>query len=80
VPVLEKHFGDWKAKAAMPVAASDPAVASQKKPRVFLIDQPGAVQANIVAAQLAPSSTDPRRGRLRHGQHGARRRSPRAST
>jgi zinc protease len=26
---------------------------------VFLIDQPGAVQANIVAAQLAPSSMDP---------------------
>jgi len=34
-------------------------VAQQAKPRVFLIDQPGAVQANIVAAQLAPPSTDP---------------------
>jgi zinc protease len=38
---------------------SCPAVALPKKPRVFLIDQPGAVQANIVAGQLAPSSMDP---------------------
>jgi zinc protease len=36
-----------------------PAVALPAKPRVYLIDQPGAVQANIVAAQLLPSSKDP---------------------
>ena len=59
VPVLEKHFGDWKATGTALVSASIPTVAQQKKPRVFLIDQPGAVQANIVAAQLATSSTDP---------------------
>ncbi|MEG2941616.1 MAG: pitrilysin family protein [Thermomonas sp.] len=59
VPVLEKHFGDWKATGTASAAAKLPAVAGQKKPRVFLIDQPGAVQANIVAAQLAPSSMDP---------------------
>ena len=59
VPVLEKHFGDWKATGSALVSASIPTVAQQKKPRVFLIDQPGAVQANIVAAQLATSSTDP---------------------
>ena len=59
VPVLEKHFGDWKATGTASAASVLPAVAPQKKPRVFLIDQPGAVQANIVAAQLAPSSMDP---------------------
>jgi hypothetical protein len=34
-------------------------VALPDKARVYLIDQPGAVQANIVAAQLLPSSKDP---------------------
>ena len=29
------------------------------KPRVFLIDQPGAVQANIFAGELVPSAKDP---------------------
>ena len=59
VPVLERHFGDWKATGSAAAAATIPAVAGQKAARVFLIDQPGAVQANIVAAELAPSSKDP---------------------
>ena len=59
VPVLEKHFGDWKAPGkASGTAAIAPAPAA-RKPRVFLVDQPGAVQANIVAAQTLPSSADP---------------------
>lgn len=58
VPVLEKHFGDWKATAQAAAAAAIPQVATQKKPRVFLVDQPGAVQANIVAAQTLPPSSD----------------------
>ena len=58
VPVLEKHFGDWKATGKAGAAAAIPQVAAQKKARVFLIDQPGAVQANIVAAQPLPSSSD----------------------
>ena len=57
VPVLEKHFGDWKVDAAGG-APTIPAVANVKQPRVFLIDQPGAVQANIFAAELVPSSKD----------------------
>ena len=57
VPVLEQHFGDWKVDAAS-AAPQIPAVANIKKPRVFLIDQPGAVQANIFAAELVPSSKD----------------------
>ena len=59
VPVLERHFGDWKATGNAAAATTIPAVASQKAARVFLVDQPGAVQANIVAAELAPSSKDP---------------------
>ena len=58
VPVLESSFGDWKVAAAVG-APSIPAVANIKQPRVFLIDQPGAVQANIFAAELVPSSKDP---------------------
>jgi len=57
LPVLEKHFGDWKVGAGAGAPAI-PAVANVKQPRVFLIDQPGAVQANIFAAQLVPSSKD----------------------
>ena len=58
VPQLNKHFGDWKPEGA---AATQPllaAVANAAKPRVFLIDQPGAVQANIAVSQLVPSSKD----------------------
>ena len=58
VPVLESSFGDWKVAAAGGAPAI-PAVANITKPRVFLIDQPGAVQANIFAAELVPSSKDP---------------------
>ena len=59
VPVLEKHFGDWKSEGggAAPAVAI-PAVATPRKPRVYLIDQPGAVQANIYVGQLVPSTRD----------------------
>jgi len=36
-----------------------PAVELPATPRLFLIDQPGAIQANIFAAQLVPGSRDP---------------------
>jgi zinc protease len=36
-----------------------PAVARPAQPRVFLIDQPGSVQANIYAGELMPSTMDP---------------------
>jgi zinc protease len=39
-------------------ATALPGVKLPAKPRVFLIDQPGAVQANILVGQLVPSSTD----------------------
>src|SRR5690606_23848964 len=42
-----------------PVKVDAPQVARPNAPRVFLIDQPGAVQANIYAGELMPSVKDP---------------------
>ncbi|MDQ3495275.1 MAG: insulinase family protein [Pseudomonadota bacterium] len=58
VPLLEKHFGDWRGEGAPPPPPALVTVPAPVKPRVFLIDQPGAVQANIFAAQLVPSTMD----------------------
>ena len=59
VPVLDRHFGDWKGEGAASAGVPVPMVERPAKPRVFLIDQPGAVQANIFAGELLPSSKDP---------------------
>ena len=56
-PMLEKHFGDCKAPAGARPTFKLPPVALADKPRVFLLDQPGAIQSNIVVSQLAPSVT-----------------------
>ena len=59
VPLLEKHFGDWRGQGE-PLPA--PQVGDVQRPaaqRVFLIDQPGAVQANIFSGQVVPSTRDP---------------------
>src|SRR5690606_10709772 len=59
VPLLEKHLGDWSGTGPAPAAAAAiPEVPRPSAPRVFLIDQPGAVQANIFAGQLVPSTRD----------------------
>ncbi|MGV8959825.1 MAG: M16 family metallopeptidase [Stenotrophomonas sp.] len=60
VPVLNKHFGDWTGVGQAPARVEVPQVARPAQPRVFLIDQPGAVQANIYAGELMPSIKDPR--------------------
>ncbi|MEZ4403864.1 MAG: pitrilysin family protein [Kofleriaceae bacterium] len=56
---LDKALAGWTAPAtpAAPVALTP--VPMPKQTRVFLIDQPGAVQANIIASQVVPSTTDP---------------------
>ena len=59
VPMLQKHLGEWKVPGAVSAVAVPKNQASVQQARVFLIDQPGAVQANIYAAQLAPPSSDP---------------------
>jgi len=57
VPLLDKQLGDWKAAGDAPQVKAATDVALPKGPRVFLIDQPGAVQANLFASQVvAPSS------------------------
>ncbi len=59
VPLLEKQFGNWKPAGSAPALPDLGNVALPAKERVFLIDQPGAVQANILGAQLVPSTRDP---------------------
>jgi len=59
VPLLDRHLGDWKGAGPAPARTGIPQVALPRAPRVFLVDQPGAVQANIVATQVVPSTTDP---------------------
>jgi predicted Zn-dependent peptidase len=58
VPKLNAAFGDWNGTGTAPAAAKVPAVARPDGVRVFLIDQPGAIQANIYAGELMPSTKD----------------------
>ena len=58
-PLLEKHFGDWKATDAGKPLEAIPAAPIASAPSVFLVDQKGAIQSNIVVAQLAAPVTDP---------------------
>ena len=58
VPMLETHFGDWRGTGPAPAAIDVAEVARPDAARVFLIDQPGAVQANIFAAQVIPPTGD----------------------
>ncbi|KAF1013432.1 MAG: putative zinc protease [Stenotrophomonas maltophilia] len=58
VPLLKKQFGDWKSQGPAPQVKLASTVALPSAPRVFLIDQPGAIQANLFAAQLVPSTED----------------------
>lgn len=59
VPLLERHFGNWRGQGAAPAAPQVADVARPSGNRVFLIDQPGAVQANLFAGQVVPSTRDP---------------------
>ena len=58
VPKLDAVFGDWSGTGAAPAPAKVPTVARPDGVRVFLIDKPGAVQANIFAGELVPSTRD----------------------
>ena len=55
-PLLEKHFGAWKAPAETLPTVDIAHVALPSRPRVFLVDQPGAIQATIMAGQVTRSS------------------------
>ena len=56
VPMLEKHLGDWRGEGTLARTGPVATVARPSASRVFLIDQPGAVQANIFVGQLVPST------------------------
>ncbi len=59
VPKLNKYFGTWKGTGTAPQAANTVAVERPASTKVYLIDQPGAVQANIFGGQLqVPPSGD----------------------
>lgn len=78
VPVLERHFGDWQATGSAAAAATIPAVAGQKAARVFLVDQPGAVQLTSSPPSWRRRARIPASTAFDMGQHGAGRRLHRA--
>ncbi|HEX7836206.1 MAG TPA: pitrilysin family protein [Kofleriaceae bacterium] len=59
VPKLEKAFAGWKAPSFPVPDIALPAVKLPARPRVLLVDQPGALQANLLVTQVVPPSTDP---------------------
>jgi zinc protease len=56
-PLLERAFGGWQAGPVPKKDVSD--VAQPAGSTVYLIDRPGALQSEIVGAQLAPPRNDP---------------------
>ncbi len=57
-PLLEKHFGNWQANGSAKPSVTIADAALPAHPRVYLVDQPGAIQANILVGQLMSSSKD----------------------
>jgi predicted Zn-dependent peptidase len=51
---LEAVFGDWKPPTHAIPEKNIATVAAQPKPRVYLVDRPGALQSLILAGSLAP--------------------------
>jgi zinc protease len=58
-PMLEQRFGAWKAPAEAVPRKNIAKVAPAPRPRVFLIDRPGAEQSQITAISVAPARSDP---------------------
>jgi zinc protease len=58
-PLLEARLGNWHAPAEARPAKNVAAVALPSQPRVYLIDKPDAEQTLILAANVAPPSSDP---------------------
>jgi len=59
IPLLEQSLGDWKGEGTAGKVHVPATVARPEHRRVYLIDQPGAVQANLFAGQVIPPTTDP---------------------
>jgi len=58
-PLIEQRFGSWRAPAEAAPKKNIAEVALAAKPRVFLIDRPGAEQSQIRAVTVAPPRSDP---------------------
>jgi zinc protease len=58
-PLLEQRFGAWRVPAEAVPKKNLGTVQLSAKPRVFLIDRPGAEQSQIVAANIGPTRADP---------------------
>lgn len=58
-PKLEKALAGWKAPGTPLPRVAVPPVKLGTRPRVLLVDQPGALQANLMVAEVVPPSTDP---------------------
>jgi predicted Zn-dependent peptidase len=61
LPLLEKHFGDWRAPAEDRPSKVMPAASRAPAARLYLVDKPGAVQSNILVGQVTASSAAPNR-------------------
>jgi len=61
LPMLERHFGDWRAPASAKPSKSMPTAAAATAPRVLLVDKPGAIQSNILVGVATPSTAAPNR-------------------
>jgi len=63
LPFLEQKLGDWRSQDAPKEVSNNPKfpplINAPHQRHIYLIDQPGALQANIFAAQLIPSSHHP---------------------
>lgn len=57
-PLLEQRFAGWKAPASKLDLPKVAEVALPEHSRVFLVDQPGAIQSNIFVGQVVPSTKD----------------------
>ena len=66
-PLLEQRFGGWRAPSEAPPKKNIADVPLAAKPRVFLIDRPGAEQSQIIAMTVGAAA-------LRPGSHPLRRR------
>ena len=57
-PMLEQRFAAWRAPSEAPPKKNIADVSLAPKPRVFLIDRPGAEQSQISAMTVAPPRSD----------------------
>jgi zinc protease len=58
MPMLEREFGDWRAPSTPVPPRNVAGVERPQQARVFLVDQPGAIQANILVGQVIGSTMD----------------------